>query len=371
MGGTSHFGTQGKQKIRMSTETSMDKKAPDADKGKWAVVLLVDDQALIAEGIRRMIADEPDIEFHYCPDPKQALQQAAAVGATVILQDLVMPDVDGMTLVRFYRSNPATSKIPVIVLSSKDDPNIKSDAFYQGATDYLVKLPDKVELLARIRAHAKSYLAQKQRDEALASMEKMQQQLENINNELKRSNSELKRLSSLDGLTSVANRRQFDETLQEEWQRATRTDLPLSLIFVDIDYFKNFNDHYGHQAGDDCLKKVAGALQKTVHRPADLVSRYGGEEFVLVLPDTTAAGAQTIAEKILNGVANLNIAHEKSEAAGQVTLSVGVATLCPKDSESAEQLVQLADQALYRAKEQGRNRIEVAQGSEQLKSICR
>ena len=136
----------------MTTETEQLGEAPAAQSDNWAVVLLVDDQALIAEGIRRMMADQPDIQFHYCADPRQAIQQAVNVKATVILQDLVMPDVDGLTLVRFYRNNPATRDIPVIVLSSKDDPNVKSDAFYQGATDYLVKLPEKVELLARYSA---------------------------------------------------------------------------------------------------------------------------------------------------------------------------------------------------------------------------
>ena len=332
---------------------------PDSgNKARWAVVLLVDDQPMVAEGIRRMIADEPDIEFHYCPDPKQALQEATKIKATIILQDLVMPEVDGMTLVRFYRNNPATRDVPVIVLSSKDDPNIKSDAFNQGATDYLVKLPEKVELLARIRAHAKSYMAQKERDQAFKSMSKMQEQLEIMNKELARSNQELQRLSSLDGLTGVANRRQFDETLEQEWQRALRTNMPLSLIFADIDFFKRYNDHYGHQAGDDTLKKVAEALSKTVHRPADLVSRYGGEEFVMVLPDTTLEGATAVADKVLKCVRDLNIPHENSDSNDRVTLSIGVATLSPADSDKPEKLVEAADKALYRAKEAGRNRVE-------------
>jgi PleD family two-component response regulator len=184
-------------------------------------------------------------------------------------QDLVMPDVDGLTLVRFYRNNPAPRDIPVIVLSSQDDPNVKSDAFYQGATDYPVKLPEKVELLARIRAHTKSYLAQRERDEAFVTLRKLQQQLEQMNTELARSNNELQRLSALDGLTGVANRRQFDQVLEREWRRATRSETPLSLSFADIDFFKRYNDHYGHQAGDDCLKQVAAALQQTVRRPAD------------------------------------------------------------------------------------------------------
>lgn len=355
----------------MTTETDKTGEAPGTDESKWAVVLLVDDQRMVAEGIRRMIEDEPDIRFHYCPDPKKAVQEAVAVKATVILQDLVMPDVDGMTLVRFYRNNPATRDVPVIVLSSKDDPNIKSDAFYQGATDYLVKLPEKVELLARIRSHAKSYLAQKERDEAFKALSKMQEQLEQINNELATSNRELQRLSSLDGLTGLANRRQFDETLENEWQRAMRTDMPLSLIFADIDFFKRYNDHYGHQAGDDCLKKVAGALQGTVHRPADLVSRYGGEEFVMILPDTTDEGALAVAEKMLKTVRRLDIPHENSEATTQITLSIGVATACPKEGTNPDELIESADQMLYRAKERGRNCIEIALPSTTPESACR
>jgi two-component system, chemotaxis family, response regulator WspR len=354
----------------MTRETDTNGEAPGADEGRWAIVLLVDDQAMVAEGIRRMLADEPDIEFHYCSDPKQALKEAVAVKATVILQDLVMPDVDGMTLVRFYRNNPTTRDVPVIVLSSKDDPTIKSDAFANGATDYLVKLPEKIELLARIRAHAKSYLVQKERDDAFKTMENMQEQLSAINNELAHSNRELKRLSSMDGLTGLANRRQFDETLEQEWQRAVRTELPLSLLFADIDYFKRYNDSYGHQAGDDCLKQVAASLQKTVHRPADLVSRYGGEEFVMILPDTTSEGALAVAEKMLKNIDNLKIPHKNSDAADHVTLSIGVATLCPQEGSNTDELVEAADKMLYKAKENGRNCIEVARPSAQLKSVC-
>lgn len=338
---------------------------------KWAVVLLVDDQKMVAEGIRRMLADEPDIEFHYCSDPKLAVKQATDTCATVILQDLVMPDVDGMTLVRFYRNNPATRDVPVIVLSSKEDPTTKSDAFYQGATDYLVKLPEKIELLARIRAHTKSYLAQKERDEAFVTLSKMQQQLETMNAELARSNRELHRLSSLDGLTGVANRRQFDTTLKQEWQRAGRSQTPLSVIFADIDFFKPYNDLYGHQTGDDCLKKVAAALEQTVHRPADLVARYGGEEFVMILPETTVEGALAIADKILRRIAALDIPHEESDAAGHVSLSIGVATMTPDEDDLPDTLIRAADQALYLAKERGRNRIEVAPHAPMLESVNR
>lgn len=320
------------------------------------VVLLVDDQAMIAEGIRRMLADEA-IDFHYCSDPKAAIQTAQAIGATTILQDLVMPNVDGMTLVRFYRNHPATRDIPVIVLSSKDDPEIKSDAFNNGATDYLVKLPDKVELIARIHAHSRSFMAQQERDAAFAKLHSMQQQLEEANAQLQQRNAELDRLSTQDGLTRLANRRHFDETLKREWRRGAREKTLLSLIMIDIDFFKPFNDNYGHQGGDDCLKQVAAALQQAIHRPGDLVARYGGEEFVVVLPNTPAEGAMTIAEKLCAGVRELNIPHEYSKASECVTISMGVATMLPATDTPEETLISAADHALYDAKETGRNRV--------------
>jgi two-component system chemotaxis family response regulator WspR len=334
-----------------------------------AVVLLVDDQAMVAEAIRRMLVDEPDIEFHYCSDPRAAIQAAISLNATIILQDLVMPEIDGMMLVRFYRANPASRDIPIIVLSSKDDPSIKSEAFSNGANDYLVKLPDKVELVARIRAHSRSYMAQAERDAAYQALRDLQRQLENSNAQLEESNRELHRLSSLDGLTGIANRRQFDKMLDQEWQRALRNCTELSLIMIDIDYFKLFNDTYGHQAGDDCLKTVALTLDRIVHRPSDVVARYGGEEFALVLPETDTLGAQRVAEKMRDTVTRLNIRHEASKVTNKISLSIGVATMNPRGSESPDMLLAAADDALYRAKHAGRNRIEVAKPDAVLSNI--
>jgi len=312
-------------------------------------VLLVDDQAMVAEGIRRMLADESDVDFFYCSDPSAAIATALDVNATIILQDLVMPDIDGMTLVRFFRANNLTKDIPIIVLSSKDDPRIKSDAFSNGATDYLVKLPDKIELIARIRAHTKHYLMQLERDAAFFALREMQKQLE-------KTNAELQRLSSLDGLTGIANRRQFDNTLKAEWQRALREQRELSLVLIDIDYFKPFNDTYGHQGGDECLQKVARALHGVASRPTDLVARYGGEEFGIILPGTGETGAVTMAERFRSAVHELDIAHETSKACDTVTISLGTATVIPDKDLTPEGLIELADRALYQAKENGRDR---------------
>lgn len=175
--------------------------------------------------------------------------------------------------------------------------------------------------------------------------------------QLEEANQELQRLASIDGLTQLFNRRRFDQTLESEWLRLARERLPLSLILCDIDYFKVYNDTYGHQAGDACLQKVATIIQTTVKRPADLVARYGGEEFAVILPNTDNNGAVHVAEEIRTQVEALNLPHAGSITTGCITISLGVATLVPKPPHSTANLIGLADQALYQAKEAGRNRV--------------
>lgn len=209
-----------------------------------AMVLLVDDQAMIGEAVRRGLANEDNIDFHFCADPHQAVAQAVRIKPTVILQDLIMPGLDGLTLVREYRNNPATQDIPIIVLSTKEDPLVKSAAFAAGANDYLVKLPDTIELVARIRYHSRSYLTLLQRDEAYRALRVSQQQLLD-------SNLMLQRLMNSDGLTGLSNRRHFDEYLELEWRRAMRELQQLSLLMIDVDFFKAYNDSFGHLAGDE------------------------------------------------------------------------------------------------------------------------
>ncbi len=332
--------------MAMDTEQSREADPPIDDLGRL-VVLLVDDQMMVAEGIRRMLASEADIEFHYCPEPKKAVAMALEIRPTVILQDLIMPGMDGYTLVNEYRAEPETQNIPVIVLSTKEDPKDKSKAFERGANDYLVKLPDRIELVARIRAHSRSYLAHQALRETQAKLEQ--------------SNAELKKLSCLDGLTGIANRRRLDEFLHMECLRSARDDTPLSLILIDIDFFKPFNDHYGHLAGDECLRRVARGLDEAVHRASDLIARYGGEEFAVVLPSTDLNGAKRIAGELCEKIRSLGITHEYSQAADIVTISLGVVSRVACENLSPPDLINLADAALYQAKESGRNRYVVAE----------
>jgi len=174
-------------------------------------------------------------------------------------------------------------------------------------------------------------------------------------------NEKLKNMSFLDGLTGIANRRYFDQKLLQEIRRARRDKNPLSLIMIDIDYFKAFNDAYGHLEGDDCLKLVASTLKNTLRRPGDFLARYGGEEFVVILPNTDDAGSAIIAEKLRASIERLDIAHVSSLCADYVTVSLGIVTRFSKQTETPDNLILAADRALYRSKNEGRNRISVEQ----------
>lgn len=323
------------------------------------MVMLVDDQAIVAERIRRDLIEEAGVDFHYCQDPHEALAAAETIRPTVILLDLLMPDVDGISMVRAFRANPGTQHIPIIVLSTKEDAKIKADAFAAGANDYLVKLPNRVEVIARIRYHSRAYIHMIQRDEAYRALRESQRKLE-------QKNFELMRMSNIDGLTEVANRRRFDELIQEAWAHSRRNNSPLAVAMIDIDCFKDFNDNFGHLAGDDCLKAVAKALSEELPRMTDFVARYGGEEFVVVLSATDTAGAECVAERLRTAIDALRIEHPHSRAADHVTISIGVAVAIANADDKPQGLVAAADKALYEAKRDGRNRVHCMQHGEMV-----
>jgi two-component system chemotaxis family response regulator WspR len=274
-----------------------------------------------------------------------------------------MPGVDGLTLVREYRNLPATRDTPIIVLSSREEPTTKELAFQAGANDYLVKLPDRVELIARVRHHSKGYLARLQRDAAYRALDESQQKLLEMNRALQR-------LSHVDGLTGLSNRRYLDEYLATEWKRAARELNEFSVLMIDVDFFKKYNDSQGHLAGDEVLKQVGNAVRAALHRPADLAARFGGEEFVAVLPGTGLDGAKVLGERICRCVEALAIAHGAPGAGVFVTVSVGGASSQPVRGGQATDLLAAADEALYRAKHEGKNRAvlrELDMGTEALK----
>lgn len=318
-------------------------------------VLLVDDQMMVAEAVRRMLANHADIRFHYCGSAEQALQTAQQVRPTVILQDLVMPDIDGLTLVAEYRADPATRDVPIIVFSTKEEPAVKSAAFKMGANDYLVKLPDPIELLARIRYHSKACINQLERERAYAALYENQRQLI-------AANEALRRLNNTDEVTGLRTRRYLDASLANEWKRGCRERTTLSILAIEPDDFSAFVASSGQLAGDALLRQVADVIKQNVRRPADLAARYSDGKIVLVLPNTPSHGAVGIAESIRGTVAETGIGHD-SVADRKWTVSIGVVSCMPALDRQADEVIDSALSALAIAQHAGGTRIHVMQGT--------
>ena len=280
----------------------------------------------------------------------------------VILMDIEMGGTSGIEATRYIKNTEALQGIPIIMITADTSEESLQAAFDAGAVDYINKPLRKVELLARVR----SFLQLKQEIDTRKAKEQeltaMTQALEKTNAKLQEVNEKLSQIALSDGLTSVANRRFFDDFLAKEWRRAIRLHSPLSLLMLDVDFFKKFNDFYGHLKGDECLKKVAACMQSVLKRPMDLIARYGGEEFCVLLPDTDSKGAALLGREILDAVEGLQIPHAESEIADHVTVSIGVACQVPSPEGTSTDLIKTADQALYRAKESGRNRLEYHSG---------
>ncbi|WP_434133188.1 diguanylate cyclase [Sporomusa sphaeroides] len=271
----------------------------------------------------------------------------------LILMDVFMPDMDGIEACRLIKSNRCLKDIPIIVITASYITETLERAFTAGAMDFITKPVKPLELKARVLSALKIKYEIDQRKARKAELVKVLEELENANRELSR-------LSSLDGLTGIANRRHFEQIYDMEWRRAARTGSELSVLFLDLDFFKHYNDTYGHQEGDDCLKQVAAAAGRVLKRPGDLLARYGGEEFVVILPETSIAGAVEVAEAIRKAIERCNIPHSASPVAAHVTMSVGVAGGLVTQEDKPSDFIARADKALYEAKHSGRNRVKVA-----------
>ncbi|MCB6182887.1 diguanylate cyclase [Leeia sp. TBRC 13508] len=292
-------------------------------------LLIVDDQVMNIQVIREIFKADYDVFF--AMNGQQGIEQVRNLMPDLILLDVVMPDMDGYSVCTLLKDDPATANIPIIFITGKQSQDDELEGFQRGGSDFITKPINPLLVQARVAAH-------------LAG--KLQADL-------------LKALTSMDGLTGVANRSRFNEAYEANWTSCIRQQLPLSLVFVDIDFFKQLNDAEGHSKGDECLKQVAQIMKQVCRRPMDLAARYAAEEFALVLPGTSLEGATLIAEEIQKTLATAAIPHPDSKVSKQVTLSIGVATVTPNEKAQKEILIQSVDLQLYLAKEMGKNQISV------------
>lgn len=305
-----------------------------ADTPPPARILIVDDDPVMVRVLARILA--PMGEILFATDGESALRMVRERSPDAVLLDVEMPGMSGFEVCSAIKADPANADLPILFVSGHTDIETEAKGLEAGAVDYIMKPPSP----PIVRARVKTQLVLRERTRQLL------------------------RLASIDGLTGLANRRAFDQALDLEWRRARRNRSNLSLMLIDIDFFKRYNDHYGHQAGDDCLKTVAHALGNAAERPGEVVARYGGEEFAVVLPVSDAKTAAALAEKMRGRIAELALPHAGSLITDHVTISIGVATLPDgRDDEkgfpSEAALISAADQALYAAKEAGRNRVKV------------
>lgn len=265
----------------------------------------------------------------------------------LILMDIELPGTDGIASTLTIKSDNLFEDIPVIVVTNHDDEDTLDRSFAAGASDFMVKPVGRVELRARIRSALQLRHEMLRRKKRERELEKLARKLEKMTN--------------LDGLTGIANRRCFDDTLVKEWVRNGRDDASIGLLMIDIDHFKLYNDALGHVDGDVCLCTVADAIKAAVHRPGDMVARYGGEEFAIILPHTDYDGAKSVAANIHREISRVGINHPNSSVGCSVTVSIGVAATIPTCQSTPEELVNAADRALYLAKQSGRNRTETTE----------
>lgn len=298
-----------------------------AEQTAKAKILVVDDQPINIQILYQILCVEHDI--FVATSGAETLAICAEIQPDLILLDVMMPDMDGHEVCRRLKADPQLAEIPVIFVTAQNLPEEEAMCLDIGAVDFIARPVNAPVVQARVRTH----LALKRQGDLLRSM------------------------ALLDGLTGIANRRNFDETLVREWRDCQRHGFSLSVILIDVDHFKLFNDRYGHQQGDVCLRAVAKAINGCLGRAHDLAARYGGEEFACILPNCNLERGLLMAERLRATVQSLDLPHEASPTARMVTASVGVSCVVPQSGFNAGQLLVMADQMLYAAKKGGRNQV--------------
>jgi diguanylate cyclase (GGDEF)-like protein len=293
---------------------------------QWKTILVVDDEKSNLLLLHHILT--PDYTILTAKSGQEALDRIAAAPPDLILLDIIMPDMDGFEVIRRLKDNPDTRHIPVIFITGLDSDADEETGLNLGALDYITKPFKEAIVRARVRTHMR-----------LIHHMRL-----------------IERLGLLDPLTGLANRRSFDESMAREWASAAREQTPISLLMMDVDKFKTYNDTYGHPQGDTLLKTLGGLIQSAARRPLDLAARIGGEEFVVLCPATTHPGALEIAEQLRAAVAAATVP-TVNHVSTSATISIGVATLTPDANDSAQAFIELADKRLYAAKTGGRNRV--------------
>lgn len=293
-----------------------------------ALILIVDDEPGTIRLLSQILQGVGDIIF--ATNGEDALSMIRERQPDLVLLDAEMAGMSGYEVCETIKRDPIFADLPILFVTAHTSIESEMRALGLGAVDFITKPPSPPIVKARVKTH----LMLKQRTD------------------------QLHRLAMIDGLTGISNRRAFDAALEEEWRRACRTKIPLSLVLIDVDHFKRFNDHYGHQAGDDCLRAVANALAHCINRPGEMVARYGGEEFAVIVPSCDAENACKLAEKMRTAVEGLGLPHVASDTSAVVTISLGVTSL--RLEAPVKDLIAAADAALYQAKSSGRNRAALA-----------
>jgi diguanylate cyclase (GGDEF)-like protein len=296
-----------------------------ADTKKEFTVLITDDEKMNVDILGSILS--PQYNLLISRNGTRALELARQHKPDLILLDVLMPDMTGFEIITKLKATDDTNKIPVIFITGLTSTEDEEKGFFLGAVDYITKPFNKSIVKARVNTHIKII-----------------DQMRTI-----------ERIGLIDPLTKISNRRGFEDRLNAEWGRSIREGLPISLLIMDIDKFKNYNDTYGHQQGDVALKSFAETSVKTLMRPTDFAARWGGEEFVILLPETNKSGAADVAEKVRQNIEAMPIPTEDGLET-RITVSIGINTIVPCLDSNIKEFIEKADQALYRAKESGRNR---------------
>ena len=325
-------------------------------------ILIVDAAAHDLRLLKTILSGEQGWNVVTAQSGAEALRALAKGGVGLVLADLMMPGLGGIELCRRMQTCPDVRGTPLVILLAGSERAYLGHAYEAGACDYIMKPLDPIEVVTKVRSELRT-------KEEVDRRRARENQLETCNRELQAENLELLQLSLVDPVTGIANRRHFDEMMDRAWRSAARHHFEIGLILIDIDFFKGYNDRFGHPAGDDCLRRIANELAAGLLRPDDFLGRYGGEEFAVILPQTDLAGAAVVAERLRYNVESLCILHPASPA-GHETISQGLACAVPVPNSTPSLLIALADEALYEAKHSGRNQLAITSPANQLVRFC-